>query len=151
MYKRQPVSPPTLPALFATRLSSDPANVFTVHDTRGLLNETFLVGAKFNIFKGGTAASQTAYTGNPYTVAAVLSGGNGQSTQKVRLDKNLGFTSSARPTDITTFSADVYYLTVAERVAASAFDFHAYDSARSFALAANNQFCLLYTSPSPRD
>ena len=134
-----PPSPPTLPALFATRLSSDPANVFTVHDIRGLLTETFHVGSKFNIFKGGTAESQTAYTGNPYTVAALLSGGVDNASQKVRLDKNLGFTSSARPTNITTFSTDVYYLTVHERVAVPSFDFHAYDSARSFALVANNQ------------
>ena len=129
--------PVTLPVLFVTRQATDPADVVTIRDTRGYLNETHLVGTTFNLFKGGTASAQTALSGNPYTIKSRLTGGYKQATQRVQLDKNVTFTSSAAPVSTTMFNADVYYLVIGSRVAEEASNFHLYDDAESFVASGN--------------
>ena len=130
--------PVALPELFITRQATDPADVVTIRDTRGYLNETLLVGTTLNFFKGGSVGSQTALAGNPYTISARLSGGYRRTTQRVQLNKNVTFTSSAAPVSTTMFNADVYYCVIGSRAASEAADFHFYDDAESFIAAGNN-------------
>ena len=129
--------PVTLPVLFVTRQATDPADVVTIRDTRGYLNETHLVGTTFNLFKGGTASAQTALSGNPYTIKARLSGGFKQATQRVQLNKNVTFTSSASPVSVNMFNADVYYMVIGTRATDEANNFHLYDDAESFVASGN--------------
>ena len=131
--------PVTLPELYITRSTRDPANVLTIRDTRGYLNETLLVGTTLNLFKGGTAMSQTGVAGSPFTITARLSGGYRSITQRVRINKNVTFASSASPVNSNTFNVDVYYLVVGSRPAAEDFDFHAFDASESFDLDVDNQ------------
>ena len=126
--------PVTLPALFITRDAADPADVVTIRDTRGFLNETLPVGTTLNLWHGGTATAQTAVAGSPWTIRNRISGGLRQTTQRVQLNKALGFTTSAVPITINTFNADAYYVTIGVRgtISLNVGDYHSYDAAESF-------------------